>query len=357
MVWHVLFQSLICSCSLYFPSSQSITAQTLWNGFSYFSGVCTKRPFYKHSQDCNERRISFGGAALIGLPSRNLWDFRHLQARHSMAMYGLLRPCISSTIYCALFSKSICSDSWSILNISESYQGTITCPIMSHHIKTRSNHVMSCPFIIQGPYSLQHPCLKPWRIYDMWIWCAPCQYTVVTPLAFRPPPFYRAYQGYYIEFLKWQEKVATGREIVSGMWFLWCEPCSCVLSCARCYSWASLACKHELTATLCAELCKKYVQQTMDKHIYWVSSKCCLQVVLGAKNTILQNKPLIWVENEAYFDDPPNRTFVESWPRVLLHHAVRLQGYIMLHTYSYVRIVRLCETFFANGYSWFGESD
>jgi len=41
----------------------------------------------------------------------------------------------------------------------------------------------------------------------------------------------------------------------------------------------------------------------------------CDQVVLGAKSTILQNKPLIWVENEAYFDDPPNRTFVESRPR------------------------------------------
>jgi len=35
-----------------------------------------------------------------------------------------------------------------------------------------------------------------------------------------------------------------------------------------------------------------------------------LQVVLGAKSTILQNKPLIWVENEAYFDDPQ---IVLSW--------------------------------------------
>lgn len=72
-----------------------------------------------------------------------------------------------------------------------------------------------------------------------------------------------------------------------------------------------------------AKICSTNDGQTL---IYWVSSKCCLQVVLGAKSTILQNKPLIWVENEAYFDDPPNRTFVESWPRVLLHHAVRLQG-------------------------------
>ena len=38
-----------------------------------------------------------------------------------------------------------------------------------------------------------------------------------------------------------------------------------------------------------------------------------LQVVLGAKKTILKHKPLMWVENEAYFDDPPNVTFVDSW--------------------------------------------
>ncbi|CAL1137541.1 unnamed protein product [Cladocopium goreaui] len=42
-----------------------------------------------------------------------------------------------------------------------------------------------------------------------------------------------------------------------------------------------------------------------------------LQVVLGAKSTILQNKPLIWMENEAYFDDPPNRTFVDTMHRDL----------------------------------------
>ena len=49
-----------------------------------------------------------------------------------------------------------------VLNISESYQGTITCPVISHHFKskpdqTMSCHILSCPIIIQRPYSLQHP--------------------------------------------------------------------------------------------------------------------------------------------------------------------------------------------------------
>lgn len=35
------------------------------------------------------------------------------------------------------------------------------------------------------------------------------------------------------------------------------------------------------------------------------------EVVLGAKKTIQKHKPLIWVENEPYFDEPSNRTFVE----------------------------------------------
>lgn len=51
----------------------------------------------------------------------------------------------------------------------------------------------------------------------------------------------------------------------------------------------------------------------------------CDQVVLGAKSTILQNKPLIWVENEAYFDDPPNRTFVESRPLEAMHSHAKKQ--------------------------------
>ncbi|CAE7237172.1 unnamed protein product [Symbiodinium natans] len=37
-----------------------------------------------------------------------------------------------------------------------------------------------------------------------------------------------------------------------------------------------------------------------------------LHVVRGARQTIERNKPLIWVENEAYFDDPSNRTFVNA---------------------------------------------
>ena len=169
----------------------------LFNNHVFVWCFCTKRPFYKHSQDCNERTISFGGAALIGLPLDASWDFRHLQARHSMAMYGLLRPCISSTIYCALFSEPLCADSWFILNISESYQGTITCPIMSHHIKTRSNHAMSYPFMsfhnprtLQPPTSLSQPMMNWWYM-NLMCSCPPCHYTVVTPLAFCPHPFYK----------------------------------------------------------------------------------------------------------------------------------------------------------------------
>ena len=37
-----------------------------------------------------------------------------------------------------------------------------------------------------------------------------------------------------------------------------------------------------------------------------------LHVVRGAHQTIQQNKPLMWVENEAYFDDPANLTFVNA---------------------------------------------
>mmetsp|Transcript_23313 Transcript_23313/g.65877 ORF Transcript_23313/g.65877 Transcript_23313/m.65877 type:complete len:490 (+) Transcript_23313:47-1516(+) len=37
-----------------------------------------------------------------------------------------------------------------------------------------------------------------------------------------------------------------------------------------------------------------------------------LQVVLGAKETIRKHQPLLWVENEPFFDDPPDRTFVDT---------------------------------------------
>mmetsp|Transcript_54107 Transcript_54107/g.174798 ORF Transcript_54107/g.174798 Transcript_54107/m.174798 type:complete len:106 (-) Transcript_54107:35-352(-) len=37
-----------------------------------------------------------------------------------------------------------------------------------------------------------------------------------------------------------------------------------------------------------------------------------LQVVLGAKETIRKHQPLMWVENEPFFDDPPDRTFVDT---------------------------------------------
>lgn len=111
---------------------------------------------------------------------------------------------------------------------------------MSHHIKTRSNHGMSYPFMsfhnprtLQPPTSLSQPMMNWWYM-NLMCSCPPCHYTWWPPWHFAPTHFIRAYKGYYIKFLKWQEKV----------------------SCARCDSWASLACKHELTATLCAELCK-----------------------------------------------------------------------------------------------------
>eukprot|EP00415_Alexandrium_ostenfeldii_P000081 UN0081 len=37
-----------------------------------------------------------------------------------------------------------------------------------------------------------------------------------------------------------------------------------------------------------------------------------LQVVLGGLETIRRHRPVMWVENEPYFDDPPNREFVET---------------------------------------------
>jgi len=37
-----------------------------------------------------------------------------------------------------------------------------------------------------------------------------------------------------------------------------------------------------------------------------------LEVVLGGLETIRQHRPVMWVENERYFDDPPDRTFVDT---------------------------------------------
>merc|ERR1712217_359830 len=37
-----------------------------------------------------------------------------------------------------------------------------------------------------------------------------------------------------------------------------------------------------------------------------------LKVVLGARETIRNHRPIMWVENEPFFDDPPNREFVET---------------------------------------------
>jgi len=37
-----------------------------------------------------------------------------------------------------------------------------------------------------------------------------------------------------------------------------------------------------------------------------------LKVVLGARETIRRHRPVMWVENEPFFDDPPNREFVDT---------------------------------------------
>jgi len=37
-----------------------------------------------------------------------------------------------------------------------------------------------------------------------------------------------------------------------------------------------------------------------------------LQVVLGGRATINHHRPVMWVENEPFFDDPPNREFVDT---------------------------------------------
>lgn len=37
-----------------------------------------------------------------------------------------------------------------------------------------------------------------------------------------------------------------------------------------------------------------------------------LQVVLGARETIRKHQPVMWVENEPFFDEPPNREFVDT---------------------------------------------
>jgi len=37
-----------------------------------------------------------------------------------------------------------------------------------------------------------------------------------------------------------------------------------------------------------------------------------LDVVLGGRETIKRHRPVMWVENEPFFDDPPNRQFVDT---------------------------------------------
>jgi len=37
-----------------------------------------------------------------------------------------------------------------------------------------------------------------------------------------------------------------------------------------------------------------------------------LKVLLGGRETIMRHRPLIWVENEPFFDDPPNRELVNT---------------------------------------------
>mmetsp|Transcript_21765 Transcript_21765/g.61790 ORF Transcript_21765/g.61790 Transcript_21765/m.61790 type:complete len:439 (-) Transcript_21765:54-1370(-) len=46
-----------------------------------------------------------------------------------------------------------------------------------------------------------------------------------------------------------------------------------------------------------------------------------LQVVLGGLETIRRHRPVMWVENEPYFDDPPNRQFVETMDAELGYHC------------------------------------
>merc|ERR1712113_793557 len=37
-----------------------------------------------------------------------------------------------------------------------------------------------------------------------------------------------------------------------------------------------------------------------------------LQVVLGGLETIRRHRPVMWVENEPFFDTPPDRTFIDT---------------------------------------------
>ena len=71
-------------------------------------------------------------------------------------------------------------------------------------------------------------------------------------------------------------------------------------------------------------------------------------MVLGALQTIREHQPLIWVENEAYFDDPPNRSFIDMMQRELQYActAVARRGELklvdfhgqvhMITVYSYI---------------------
>jgi len=46
-----------------------------------------------------------------------------------------------------------------------------------------------------------------------------------------------------------------------------------------------------------------------------------LQVVLGGLETIRRHRPVMWVENEPFFDDPPNREFVETMASLLAYQC------------------------------------
>lgn len=46
-----------------------------------------------------------------------------------------------------------------------------------------------------------------------------------------------------------------------------------------------------------------------------------LEVVLGGKNTIRRHRPVMWIENEKYFDSPSDRTFVDTMANELNYHC------------------------------------
>merc|ERR1712107_52894 len=46
-----------------------------------------------------------------------------------------------------------------------------------------------------------------------------------------------------------------------------------------------------------------------------------LEVVLGGLETIRQHRPVMWVENEHFYDDPPDTTFVDTMARELKYQC------------------------------------